>query len=213
MKVENVIIGTQFEKNENLERLSNLINDKAINLFIVEAGQKINIENNLYFDVLWPNSSQAISENAINNNALVVKLNYRDNIKNINIKKHNSQKNNDDNNDINNYNTSNNNNNNTLNFNADNYIISTNSEFSMLFTGDIEAETEEVLVSKYSNTNILNSTILKAGHHGSNSSSTQEFLDLVKPKVALIGVGENNKYGHPGEEVLERLENLRYKNL
>jgi competence protein ComEC len=66
-------------------------------------------------------------------------------------------------------------------------------------------------VQKYSNTNILNSTILKVGHHGSNSSLTKEFLDAVNPKIALIGVGENNKYGHPGEEVLERLEKAHIK--
>jgi competence protein ComEC len=184
MKVENVVIGLQFEENENLEKLLEIVNDKKINLSLVEEGNQINIENNLYFDVLWPSSSQAVSENAINNNALVMKLNYAGNFKALSIKEYIEEK---------------------------NYSMSMDSSFSMLFTGDIEAETEAILVQKYSNTNILNSTILKVGHHGSNSSSTKEFLNAVNPKIALIGVGENNKYGHPGEEVLERLEKAHIK--
>ena len=83
--------------------------------------------------------------------------------------------------------------------------------FSMLFTGDIEEETEKVLVSKYSGTDILKATVLKTAHHGSNSSSTNEFLDLVQPKLALVGVGKNNLYGHPNDEVLKRLETLKCK--
>ena len=59
----------------------------------------------------------------------------------------------------------------------------------------------------------LNSSFLKVGHHGAKTSSTQEFLDAVKPKIALIGVGENNKFGHPNDKVLERLEGLRYKDI
>ena len=79
-------------------------------------------------------------------------------------------------------------------------------EFSILFTGDIERISEERLVKLYSNTNILKSTILKVAHHGSKTSSIQEFLELVHPKIALIGVGKNNLYGHPNQEVIERLE-------
>lgn len=79
---------------------------------------------------------------------------------------------------------------------------------NILLTGDIEQIAEEKLVEKYQNTNILNATILKVAHHGSKSSSIQPFLDLVKPKIALIGVGKNNHFGHPNEGVLQRLENL-----
>ena len=79
-------------------------------------------------------------------------------------------------------------------------------DFSILFTGDIERISEERLVKLYSNTNILKSTILKVAHHGSKTSSIQEFLELVHPKIALIGVGKNNLYGHPNQEVIERLE-------
>ena len=54
---------------------------------------------------------------------------------------------------------------------------------------------------------ILNSTILKVAHHGSKTSTTEEFLKAVSPKFALIGVGKDNKFGHPNDEVIKRLEN------
>ena len=60
---------------------------------------------------------------------------------------------------------------------------------------------------------MLNSTVLKVAHHGSKTSSIQEFLMNVKPQIALIGVGENNKFGHPNDDVINRLENLRHKNI
>ena len=76
--------------------------------------------------------------------------------------------------------------------------------FSMLFTGDIE-EAEKDILKEY-DLNDLQSTILKVAHHGSNTSSSQEFVDAVNPQIALIGVGENNKFNHPSEEVIERLK-------
>lgn len=81
-------------------------------------------------------------------------------------------------------------------------------EFSMLFTGDIEEKAEKESLEKYKNTDVLNCDILKVAHHGSKSSSIQEILEKITPKVAVIGVGENN-YGHPNKDVLERLQNLR----
>ena len=86
-------------------------------------------------------------------------------------------------------------------------------EFQMLFTGDIEEIAEKKIFSKYKNTNILKATVLKVAHHGSKTSSITDFIDAVNPKIALIGVGENNKFGHPNEVVLERLMDLRSKNL
>ena len=78
-------------------------------------------------------------------------------------------------------------------------------DLSMLFTGDIEEEAEDVLVNLYGEK--LKSDILKVGHHGSKSSSTENFINYIKPKIALIGVGKNNKFGHPSKEVIGRLKN------
>jgi len=79
-------------------------------------------------------------------------------------------------------------------------------EFSMLFTGDIEEIAEKAILEEYKNSNILKSTILKVAHHGSNTSSIEEFIKRVRPQISLIGVGENNKFGHPNEEIIKRLE-------
>ncbi len=161
LKVGNVIISKQFEDSENYHKFLDIVKEKNIKVNVVEAGTRINIEENLYFDVLWPNSKQVISKNSINNNALVCKLIYKN--------------------------------------------------FTMLFTGDIEKESENILISQYSNTDKLRSNVLKVAHHGSKTSSTQNFLDLVKPKIALIGVGENNNFGHPNQEVIKRLKNCGTK--
>ncbi len=50
---------------------------------------------------------------------------------------------------------------------------------------------------------MLQSTILKVAHHGSKTSTTAEFLKAVKPRYALIGVGKNNKFGHPSENTIK----------
>lgn len=81
--------------------------------------------------------------------------------------------------------------------------------FSCLFTGDISQEIEEKLVEEYGND--LKSTILKVAHHGSKTSSAEEFINTVKPKIALIGVGKNNKFGHPNQYVIEKLEKIKSK--
>jgi len=72
-----------------------------------------------------------------------------------------------------------------------------------LFTGDIEAEAESHIVQNYPD---LKVDILKIPHHGSKNSSSQELLDLLEPRIAVIQVGRNN-FGHPDETVLEKLEN------
>ena len=80
-------------------------------------------------------------------------------------------------------------------------------KFSMLFTGDIEKIAEEKLLKNISN-NLLKTDILKVAHHGSKTSSIQEFVKKVQPKIALIGVGKNNKFKHPDYEVLNRLQQI-----
>ena len=83
-------------------------------------------------------------------------------------------------------------------------------DFSMLFTGDIEEVAEKAILSEYGRTgaNILNSTILKVAHHGSKTSSTIEFINAVNPKYALIGVGKNNKFGHPSDLTVSNLQSM-----
>ena len=80
---------------------------------------------------------------------------------------------------------------------------------SILFTGDIEEKAENKILSLYSdNLGELKSTILKVAHHGSKTSTTKAFLEAVKPQIALIGVGEDNNFGHPNSGVIERLESI-----
>ena len=77
LKVKNVVIGKQFETCENYEKFIKIVKQKKIKVSVVEAGEKIDIEKGLYFNILWPNSKNIISDNAINNNSLVCKLVYK----------------------------------------------------------------------------------------------------------------------------------------
>lgn len=164
LKVGQVVISKQAENSANFAKFKETANEKHIKVIVVGKGDTLKIENDLYFDILWPNNDNLITENALNNNSIVCKLKYKD--------------------------------------------------ISMLFTGDIEETAEKQILQEYKNNlQVFKSAILKVGHHGSKTSSTQAFLEAVKPRIALIGVGENNKFGHPNDEVIKRLENLRYKNL
>lgn len=157
IKVNDIIIGKQYKSSENYEEFIKIVKEKKINVKIVEGGEKVSIEDNLYFDIIWPFSDNMISDNSINNNSLVCKLNYKN--------------------------------------------------YSMLFTGDIEAIAEKAILKKYSkNLNILKSDILKVAHHGSKTSSITEFIEKIKPKYAIIGVGEDNKFGHPSDSTIQNLE-------
>lgn len=78
-------------------------------------------------------------------------------------------------------------------------------ERSFLFMGDAEAEVEEELLSSG---RPLTADVLKIGHHGSNTSSSQAFLNKVDPDYVIIPCGEGNSYGHPHEEVLTRLDKM-----
>ncbi len=74
---------------------------------------------------------------------------------------------------------------------------------NILFTGDLEANGEGILLER----DLLPPIdVLKVAHHGSKSSTTQAFLDRIQPKLAVISVGRNNRYGHPAPDVLRRLE-------
>ncbi len=82
-------------------------------------------------------------------------------------------------------------------------------KYSILFTGDIEEIAEKAILERYKN--MLQSTILKVAHHGSKTSTTAEFLKAVKPRYALIGVGKNNKFGHPSENTIKKLKEMKVK--
>lgn len=76
-----------------------------------------------------------------------------------------------------------------------------------LFTGDISKSIEEKLVL-YED---IKADILKVAHHGSSTSSSEEFLRKVNPEIAVISVGENNRYKHPSSDVINRLNKLDIK--
>lgn len=157
LKVNRVCISKQEEDSKNYQEFLKIVKKRNIPVTVVKIGDRINIEDDLYFDILWPEEEQ-ITDNRLNNNAIVMKLVYN--------------------------------------------------RFSCLFTGDIEKVAEEEIVKTNGNKQILKSDILKVAHHGSKTSTTEDFLELVKPKICLIGVGKNNLFGHPSDEVIKRLENI-----
>lgn len=83
---------------------------------------------------------------------------------------------------------------------ADYKYIADHILFRGVFTGDMSAAKERQLISRFTD-----STYLKVGHHGSRYSTSEELLNVIKPKMAVISAGVNNSYGHPHMETLERL--------
>lgn len=81
-------------------------------------------------------------------------------------------------------------------------------DFSMLLTGDAEEQTEERLISRGAN---LSAKLLKVGHHGSKYATSENLLKRMRPEAAIISNGESNRYGHPSQEVLDRLRNAGVK--
>lgn len=97
-------------------------------------------------------------------------------------------------------------NNSNIDENNDSLIIYTKlNNIGILLMGDATKEEEGVLLRDYN----LDVDILKVGHHGSDTSSSKEFIDSVNPKYSLISVGKNNRYGHPKESILETLKNSK----
>lgn len=78
--------------------------------------------------------------------------------------------------------------------------------FSMLCTGDVEGQGEELLLKKIEKRNY---DVLKVAHHGSKSSTTMVFLERINPLVALVSSGEGNLYGHPHGETIQRLKDVK----
>lgn len=75
---------------------------------------------------------------------------------------------------------------------------------TILFPGDIELESEQQLVADYCH--LIDADVLKVPHHGSRSSSSQEFVDCVSPNIAVISSGKDNSYNHPHPEIVELYE-------
>lgn len=75
--------------------------------------------------------------------------------------------------------------------------------FRALLTGDLEEPGEHQLIKLYKS-QLANITLLKAGHHGSKTSSTEQFVELLRPGLTIFSAGLQNRYGHPHEEVMER---------
>ncbi|MFH1426991.1 MAG: MBL fold metallo-hydrolase [Patescibacteria group bacterium] len=147
-----------------------LIRDKKIPLVIIDRPQVINLGEECYLDILYPQESFLGKEvNNLNNSSIVARLVY--------------------------------------------------GQTKFLFMGDAEFEVEEILVETQNNkSEQINNTvetqdfvslrvdILKVGHHGSDTSSSEEFLKYVKPAMAVIQVGKDNYFNHPGLRVIKRLE-------
>ncbi len=183
LKVKNVIISKQAEDSENFQKFKQIVNKRKIPAIIVGSNT---------FD-----NSKKQNNNSIKNVDIICK-------EKIQIEKNiyfdflwpDNQ--------------------NLLNENAlNNNSIVTKlyyNNFSCLFTGDIEEIAEKQILQEYKdNLHVLSSTVLKTAHHGSKTSSIQDFIEAVKPKISLIGVGENNKFGHPNDDVISRLENIGSK--
>lgn len=88
--------------------------------------------------------------------------------------------------------------------NGDSIVLKINfGKVSFLLTGDLNIYGEKRLMEMRCN---LRSDVLKVGHHGSEDLNSEEFIDEVKPKIAVISVGKNNRYGYPSREVIERFK-------
>lgn len=90
----------------------------------------------------------------------------------------------------------------------DNSIITyfTYQKYKFLYMGDASITTEDNLLENY---NLNNISILKVGHHGSNTSSSKDFISQINPSISLISVGANNIYHHPNKEVINNLSQSR----
>ena len=128
----------------------NLVKDKNIKRLYAKRGMRINLDKDLYLDILLPVvNNENLSEH---DGMLVSRLVYKNN--------------------------------------------------SFLLTGDMEDNLENYLLVLGDG---LKSDVLKVGHHGSKTSTSESFLGWVNPDLAVISVGKGNKYGHPHKEVAERL--------
>ncbi len=79
-------------------------------------------------------------------------------------------------------------------------------DVSFLFTGDLEVEGEKRIIRTYGEIDWGSRLILKAGHHGSRTSSSEPFIEMLSPKLTILSYGRNNRYGHPHAEVINTFD-------
>ena len=84
-----------------------------------------------------------------------------------------------------------------------NVVYTVLNNIKLLLMGDAGIEVEDNILNKY---NLNDIDILKVGHHGSKTSSNEQFINSINPKYSMISVGKNNRYGHPNKEVLYNLD-------
>lgn len=82
-------------------------------------------------------------------------------------------------------------------------VLATAGDYDVLLTGDMDGQTEQLLLE---HDRLPDIELLVVGHHGSKYSTTEELLETVRPEVAIVSVGRDNRYGHPAQETLERLD-------
>ena len=157
-QVKNILWTGVVKDTDEYKEWNKLIQEERANILIAEAGQKINLAQDVYFLILYPSESlEGLEAEDSNDTSIVARLIFNDN--------------------------------------------------TFLFAGDISQKIELKLIDQNQE---LDSDILKVAHHGSKASTSPEFLQAVSPETAVISVGEN-KWGHPAEEVLQRLEQFGIK--
>jgi len=152
-KVKNILWTGVIKDTAEYQEWISLIEKEGANIIIAEAGQRIDLSENICLSILYPFETLEGQEiKKVNNTSIIARLVFNN--------------------------------------------------ISFLLTGDIEKSVERKLVNKSID---LDSDILKVAHHGSKTSSSLEFLEIVSPEIAVISVGEN-PWGHPNQEVLENLQ-------
>ena len=158
-KVKKIAYTGVLHNSPNFLTWLKLIKEKNISMVLIEKEQKINLGENCFLEVLYPDTALFNSHvSNLNNSSIVNKLSCQNK--------------------------------------------------TFLFTGDMESELEEKLLSKKTN---LHADVLKVGHHGSDTSSTENFLKAVNPQFAIIEVGKNNSFNHPNRRILKRFEKMGIK--
>ena len=160
--VGGVIMPHVAKDEEFFEDIMRVVQERHIPVLYAEAGNRVRIDEEIYFDILWPpkEGEKVFPASDTNDMSIVARLVY--------------------NND------------------------------TFLFTGDLEERGERLLGIFGAS---LNAEVLKVGHHGSSTSTSEDFLARVHPHLAIISAGTKNPYGHPHHEILERLTNTGIETL